>query len=66
MSEQTAKKKPTLYAYQVREAGNGKNYWTRIGAVWPTQNGGFTVQLDAVPLDGRIVCQPPKVEEDSQ
>lgn len=59
---ESSNKKPTLYAYQVRETGNGNSFWNRIGAVWPTSNGGFTIQLESVPLDGRIVCQKPKNE----
>ena len=55
-------KKPTLYAHHVRESGNGKSYWTRIGAAWSNKDGGFTLQLDCVPLDGRIVCTSPKEE----
>jgi hypothetical protein len=58
-------KKPTLYAHHVREAGNGKSYWTRIGAAWSNKDGGFTLQLDCVPLDGRIVCTPPKAEDNA-
>lgn len=44
----------THIAYQVR--GNGdQSYWTRIGAAWAHKDGkGFTLQLDCVPLDGRI------------
>ena len=57
-------KKPTLIAWHVRESGNGKGYWTRIGAAWTNRDGGFTIQLDSVPLDGRIVCQPPKEKEE--
>ena len=53
-----------LFAYTVEEydAGNGKNAktWTRIGVAFPHQNGpGFSVQLRALPLDGRIVLLPP-------
>lgn len=59
-TQSSTTKKPTLYAYQVRDNPDGKGFWTRIGAAWPTKNGGFSIQLDAVPLDGRIVCQPPK------
>ena len=57
--------KPTLYAYHVRESGNGSGFWNRIGAVWPNKGGGFTIQLDCIPLDGRIVCQPPKKKEEA-
>lgn len=50
---QTAKA-PTHIAYQVRD-GNQQNYWTRIGAAWAHKDGkGFAIQLDCVPLDGRI------------
>jgi hypothetical protein len=57
--------KPTLIAYSVNERGEGqKAIWTRIGATWPHGNGsGFTLQLDVLPLDGRIVLTEPKDEE---
>lgn len=58
-----ASKKPSLHAYQVRESSNGKSFWTRIGAAWSNKDGGFTLQLDCVPLDGRIVCTQPKQDE---
>ena len=60
----TNEKKPQLYAYSVRESDNGKSFWTRIGAAWPSK-GGFTLQLDCVPFDGRIVCMPPKSDAQS-
>ena len=63
-TETTASKKPSLYAYHVRESASGNNFWTRIGAVWMHKEEGFTVQLDSVPLDGRIVCMPPKKDEE--
>ena len=64
MTNNTQNKKPSLYAYQVRETGSGKSFWNRIGAAWSNKDGGFTLQLDCVPLDGRIVCMPPKTEEE--
>ncbi len=51
--ESTAKA-PSHVAYQVREAA-GKNYWNRVGVAWANADGkGFNVQLEVVPLDGRI------------
>ena len=51
---QATGKVPTHIAYQVRE-GAQKGYWTRIGAAWAHKDGqGFSIQLDCVPLDGRI------------
>lgn len=63
MSDKTeqpaASKSPSHVAYQVRDRGEkGKGFWTRIGAVWPHSDGkGFNVQLDNIPLDGRIVLR---------
>ncbi|MEZ0295279.1 MAG: hypothetical protein ACAI35_02375 [Candidatus Methylacidiphilales bacterium] len=48
-------KKPTHTAYHVRDSKDGKGYWTRIGAAWANGDGkGFNIQLDVVPLNGRI------------
>jgi hypothetical protein len=57
--------KPTLYAYAVRDRGrNQKAIWTRIGAAWPHEKGnGFTITLDALPIDGRIVLTEPKADD---
>lgn len=54
----SASKKPSHIAYQVRDAANGKGYWTRIGSAWAHADGqGFNIQLEAVPLDGRITLR---------
>jgi hypothetical protein len=50
-------KKPAYIAYQVRD-GKGDSYWTRIGAAWTSKDGkGLSLQLDTVPLDGRVVLR---------
>jgi hypothetical protein len=55
MTDTTSSKAPTHVAYQVRDRDGQKGIWTRIGSVWPHADGkGFNLQLDAVPLDGRI------------
>jgi hypothetical protein len=60
-------KKPSLYAYHVKERGDGqKAAWIRIGAAWPHEKGnGFSIQLDALPFnfDGRIVLTEPKADD---
>jgi hypothetical protein len=62
-------KKPTLIAYAVKQRGNEqKAIWTRIGAAWPHANGGkgFSIELEAFPVDGRLVLiEPKEVAEDS-
>lgn len=51
-------KAPSHIAYQVRDREGGKGFWTRIGSAWAHQDGhGFNVQLEVVPLDGRITLR---------
>lgn len=55
----TTSKSPTYYVYTVIDH-NEKSFWTRIGSAWNTKNGGISIDLFALPLKGRIVCNPPK------
>jgi hypothetical protein len=50
-------RKPTHRLYRV--LGDGKAAtWTPIGAAWPNKDGlGFSLQCDAVPLQGRLVLR---------
>lgn len=51
-------KAPTHAAYHVRDSENGKGFWTRIGSAWPHGDGkGFNIQIDIVPLDGRVALR---------
>ena len=60
--------KPTYIAYTVRDYKDGpetKSSWTRIGSAWPIKSGkGFSIVLDALPIDGRITLHEPKELED--
>jgi hypothetical protein len=58
-------KKPSHRAFTVKpfkgKDGMEKRRWLEIGSVWPHEDGeGFTVELDALPTDGKIVCRPLK------
>jgi hypothetical protein len=56
-SPATESKSPTHIAYHVRE-GNDKSFWTRIGAAWQHKDGkGFNIQIETVPLDGRVTLR---------
>jgi hypothetical protein len=58
---------PSYYiGYHVQETESGK-IWTRIATAWPYCNaqGGFTVELLAVPLSGTIVFLPPELRIDT-
>ncbi len=58
--------RPSLLAYTVKNRGkNQKAIWTRIGAAWPHNSGvGFSIELEALPVDGRLVLIPPKPDEE--
>lgn len=53
--------------------GNEKTSWTKIGAAFPTQNGGYSLSLEALPLptmgdrglETRIVLMIPKPRDDA-
>jgi len=62
---ETATKAPSHVAYQVRDREGKKSYWTRIGSAWAHADGkGFNVQLEAVPLDGRITLRVASEKKD--
>ena len=63
MSDQTSETKPagkapSHVAYQVREREGQKSFWTRIGAAWAhADHNGFNLQLEGIPLDGRVTLR---------
>lgn len=63
-TKQTAKL-PSHVAYQVRDREGQKAFWTRIGTAWANADGkGFNIQLEALPLDGRIVLRVASEKKD--
>jgi len=58
-------KLPSHVAYHVRDREGQKSFWTRIGSVWAHADGkGFNVQLEVVPLDGRVVLRVASEKKD--
>jgi hypothetical protein len=58
---------PSHYAYHVRETEGDKSFWTRVGSAWAHRDGkGFTIQLDAVPIDGRVTLRRPEEKNPAQ
>jgi hypothetical protein len=57
-----------LNVFTVEEyESNGKTQkkWTRIGAAFPHKEGmGFSIELRAFPVDGRLVVLPPDPNDD--
>lgn len=62
MKKTQSKNRPAYMAYVVEGEGDD-SFWTKIGGAWEHEDGkGFTVQLAAVPLDGRMVLRRPKAD----
>jgi hypothetical protein len=59
--------RPSFIAYAVRQRNDGeKAVWTAIGVAWPHKKDvGFNIELEAMPLEGRIVLMPPTEAEAS-
>jgi hypothetical protein len=57
MTDTTTKSRPSHRLFNV--TGDGENArWTDIGVAWSTKDGkGFTLALNAIPVNGRIVMR---------
>ncbi|MFT6489993.1 MAG: hypothetical protein ACJAXQ_000771 [Parvibaculaceae bacterium] len=55
------KTKPSFTAFHVKDGADDKSYFNRVGTAFPHKDGeGHTIELDAMPVDGRIVLRTPK------
>ena len=64
-TEAATSKAPSHVAYQVRNREGQKAIWTRVGIAWPHSDGaGFNIQLDAVPIDGKITLRIPAEKDE--
>ncbi|MGC8202511.1 hypothetical protein ACP2AV_07380 [Aliiroseovarius sp. PTFE2010] len=61
MTDRNEKNRPSYTAFHVKDGADDKSYFNRVGAAFPHKDGeGHTIELDAVPVDGRIVLRTPK------
>lgn len=52
-------KAPDFLAWHVTQKGD-KSYWNKVGAAWSHKDKcGYTIQLEVVPINGRIVLRQP-------
>ncbi|MDE4063150.1 hypothetical protein [Phaeobacter gallaeciensis] len=50
---------PEFLAWHVTDKGE-KSFWNKVGAAWRHRDGkGYTLQLEVVPINGRIVLRQP-------
>ena len=68
MAEKSESRQPTHRAYSVIRRGDGQDdFWLNIGLVFPHKDdGGFNIMLQALPLDGKIVCRTITAEEEAE
>ena len=56
---------PTHHVYTVIQCEGQDDYWLNIGLAFPHKDGsGFNIVLQALPLDGKIVCREIAEEDD--
>jgi hypothetical protein len=57
-------------AMSVREYQDGqgqqRSFWTKIGSAFTNKDGSIGIQLDAFPIDGRIILQIPLSKEERE
>jgi len=50
-------KAPDFLAWHITQKAE-KSFWNKVGAAWKHRDGnGYTIQLDVVPINGRIVLR---------
>jgi hypothetical protein len=65
MAEKSDPKRPTHRAYSVIRREGQDDFWLNLGLVFPHKDGGgFNIMLQALPLDGKIVCR--EIAEDDK
>jgi hypothetical protein len=65
MVEKSEQRQPTHRAYSVIRREGQDDFWLNLGLVFPHKDGsGFNIMLQALPLDGKIVCR--EITEESQ
>jgi hypothetical protein len=58
MAEKEQPKQPTHRAYSVIRREGQDDFWLNLGLVFPHKDGaGFNIMLQALPLDGKLVCR---------
>ncbi len=56
---------PNFIAWHVTEKGDN-SFWHRVGAAWYHRDKkGLSLQLEVVPINGKIVLREPKQDQDS-
>jgi len=68
MTSSTIMPKPYREVYTIVSgaAKDKKDRWVRIGVAWPNKDGSETVQLYALPVNGKLQLRSPKARAGSE
>ena len=67
MAEKEQPRLPTHRAYSVIKRDGQDDFWLNVGLVFAHKDGtGFNIMLQALPLDGKIVCREITADEEKQ
>ena len=67
MTDKEQPRLPTHRAYSVIRREGQDDFWLNVGLVFAHKDGtGFNIMLQAMPLDGRIVCREFSADEDAE
>ncbi len=50
----------------IDKEGNGRSKWTKIGAAFANESGSVSIQLNALPINGKVVLQVPLTKEERE
>ena len=63
--DKDAPKQPTHRTYSVIRREGQDDFWLNVGLVFPHKDGkGFNIMLQALPLDGKLVCREVAEDDD--
>ena len=66
MAEKEQPRQPTHRAYSVIRREGQDDFWLNLGLAFPHKDGkGFNIVLQALPLDGKIVCREVADDDDT-
>ena len=66
MADRDQPQQPTHRAYSVIKRDGQDDYWLNLGLAFPHKDGkGFNIMLQALPLDGKIVCREITGDDDT-
>ena len=58
MADRDQPQQPTHRAYSVIKREGQDDFWLNLGLAFPHKDGkGFNIMLQALPIDGKIVCR---------